>query len=100
MKFKILEKSYFDSFNTMFEEGALIGDGTPYQLPDSFIPGHHMEPLDDEAKAALAKVPKANLDLGLAMQMEPKDSSKSLAKEIVSAIREGQQQPHQQGQRR
>lgn len=86
MKFKLKEKAYFDHINTLADEGALIGDGTSVPLPKGFIPGHHMEPLDEEARQALAKVPKADLNLTTPMMLQPNGSVEAMTEALRRAL--------------
>ncbi len=95
MKFKLLEKATHagnDGLHVMLEAGTEIGDGTPYPIrkgidtkrtaqikranakaPDVpwFIPGPHMEPLDQEAKEAMKLCPDLLSIDQIPMQMTP-----------------------------
>ena len=43
------------AFNIRSPVYELLVEGTEVDLPGDFIPGPHLEPLDDEARAAMAK---------------------------------------------
>ena len=67
-RYRLLEKAYLcETFlDPNPPEGPreiIIGDGTPY--PFKGVPGPHMEPLDDEAKALRAAYDKAHPDATL-----------------------------------
>lgn len=47
------DHAFYDHY---LEAGTEIGDGTPYLLPEGFVPSAAMKPLDDEAKALTDKV--------------------------------------------
>ena len=49
MRFKLLTQHY--AHDRLLEEGTVVGDGTPYAF---FGVSQFMEPLDDEARAAIA----------------------------------------------
>ncbi len=108
MRFKLLEKATHpdtSGVHVLLEAGTEIGDGTPYPIRKGidkvrtalvrrrnkaapevpwFIPGHHMEPLDDEARTALADVPeKLTLEnIPLTMEMGNLSGAKTERKAV------------------
>lgn len=54
MKFRLTSKHY--AFDREIPEDTLIGDGTGYPMSGFGGPSIHMEPLDDEARAAYDKM--------------------------------------------
>lgn len=95
MKYKLLEKATHpdeSGIHILLEPGTEIGDGTPYPIRKGidkkrtmlarvknpkapevpwFIPGHHMQPLDDEAKNLLATVPEKLTLEQMPLTMDP-----------------------------
>jgi len=57
MRFKLLSKHYFPG-DLLVDEGTIVGDGTPYPVTQ---PSNAMDPLDDEAQAAVDKHMKDRL---------------------------------------